>query len=74
MKTTKGTVICNINQGNSFLSKPEGLPILTCILQGAKSPSCSYRLFRKNNLKNWPGKTGPDQSSLFGKLFFNCQA
>lgn len=62
-------MICNINQGNFFLLKPEGLQTLTCILQGAKSPSYSYMLFRKNSFKNWPGKTGPDHSSLLGKLF-----
>lgn len=69
MKAQKG-VICNINQGNFFLLKPGSLQTLTCILQGAMSPSYSYRLFRKNHFKKWPGKTGPDHSSLFEKLFF----
>lgn len=69
MKASKG-MICNINQGNFFLLKPGSLQTLTCILQGAMSPSYSYRLFRKNNFKKCPGKTGPDHSSLFEKLFF----
>lgn len=59
----KATMICNINRGKFFFSW-NLLQTLTCILQGAKSHSCSYRLSRKNNFKNWPGKTGIDHSSL----------
>lgn len=61
-------MICNINKG-IFFSSWNLLQTLTCILQGAKSHSYSYRLFRKNNFKNLPGKTGPDHSSF--RSFFS---